>query len=508
MSVLRDPLRPVILAALACAMTAVGCAVGPNYERPKVDTPTAYRGASTQPSTQPTTQPTLGDLQWWEAFNDPTLKDLIHTGLANNYDLRIAVTRIEQARAQKQQAASQYFPAVGYTGGAAAGRNSFLGQPRPNESVTIPNLGTFGPDPYGDSYLAALSVAWEIDVWGRIRRLNEAALAQYLASEEARRNVTVSLVSAIAQTYFELLELDLEHQIATSTSKSMQENLDLFTRKYEGGAASLLEVTRATAQQAQVAAQIPEIERQMMLKENQLSTLLGQNPGPITRGKAGLVDITVPTIPEGLPSALLERRPDVRQAEEEMHSANAQIGVAVADFFPKIGLSALYGGASTELSDLTSSSSRTYSIGANLTGPIFEGGALRAQYEQAKAQWEQTKLQYQQTAMTAFREVADALISRQKLAQVVTEQKRAAKAAEQSVTLAEERYNSGKSAYFEVLDAQTQSFSAQSTLAKSQLNELNAYVQLYKSLGGGWSASDVPVATTQPSTQPTTAESD
>jgi multidrug efflux system outer membrane protein len=487
------------LAAIGLMLS--GCKVGPEYERPPVDAPTEFRGAATQPATGPTTQQTLGDLPWWDAFGDATLKGLIETALENNYDLRIAVARIEQARALKMQAGSQYYPSAGYTAAAATGRDSFLGSPRPPEQINIPGLGTFGPDPYQDSFLAALSVAWEVDLWGRIRRSNEAALAQMLASEEARRDIGVSLIASVAQTYFELLELDLERQIALSTVKDFTDSLNLFQRKFEGGAASQLEVSRAESSQAQASASIPEIERQIILKENQLSILLGQNPGPHVRNII-LDDIKTPEIPPGLPSQLLERRPDIRQAEDQVRSASAQIGVAAGNFFPRVGLSALYGGASTELSSLTDPSSVTSSIGASLTGPIFEGGLLVGQYKQAKAVWEQSKLQYQQSALTAFREVADALTSRKKLADVIVQQKRAVKAATQSTELAKQRYVAGKSAYFEVLDAQTQQYSVENQLAKAKLNELNAFVQLYKALGGGWSATDSAAASPAPATMP------
>jgi multidrug efflux system outer membrane protein len=485
------------LPAVAISAIAIlgGCRVGPKYERPTVDAPKAFRSASTQPApaTSPsTTQPTLGDLMWWDAFNDPALKQLIVTALQNNYDLRIAITRIDQANAQRMQALAQFVPTLGYSAGAAGGRNAFLGTPRPTESIDLPNLGTVGPDPYGKSYLAAFSAAWEIDLWGRIRSMNDAALAQYLATREARRDIDVTLVSAVAQSYFQLLALDLQRQIAVSTAKSLQDSLDLFTQKYQGGAASLLEVERATATQAQVAANIPEIDRQIALQENQLSTLCGQNPGSIHRGKAGLVDIKTPRIPVGLPSQLLERRPDIREAEDAVRAANAQVGVAHANFFPRVGLSALFGGVSTDLSKLTSPDARTYSIGATLTGPIFEGGALKAQYRQAKAAWEKSKLQYQQAALTAFREVADALISRQRIAENVRLLQRATDAAQRSVTLSSQRYQDGKAAYFEVLDAQNQLYADQSALAQAKFNELNAFVQLYKALGGGWNASDLP----------------
>jgi multidrug efflux system outer membrane protein len=493
----------VLLANLVLTALLSGCTVGPNYHRPSLDVPQTYRGSTTQSATAPSTQPTLGDLMWWDAFSDPTLKQLIHTSLQNNYDLRIAVTRIEQANGVRMQALSQLFPQLGYTGSANAGRNAFLGSPRPNDQITIPTVGTVGPNPYGDSYLAALSVAWEIDLWGRIRRSDEAALAQLLASEDARRNIGLTLVSNVAQTYFQLLALDLERQIAISTAQGLQSSADLFNRKYKGGAASLLEVTKANASQAQVAATIPLLEQQIALTENQLSILLGENPHAITRGQAGLVDIKTPEIPQGLPSQLLERRPDVREAEEQLISANAQVGVAIADFFPKIGLSALYGGTSTDLSQILSKSNVTYSIGADLTGPLFTAGALEGQYKQAKGASKQAALQYQQTVLTAFQEVSDALISRQKLAASIAEDQRAVEQSSETVKLTLDRYQSGKAAYFEVLDAQTQLYAAQDSLAQAQYNELAAFLQLYKALGGGWSAADVPMPTA-PTTQPTT----
>jgi len=488
-------LSSVALAGLLC-----GCKFGPDYKRPQVDAPKEFRGPTTKSASPSATQPSFGDIAWWDAFQDPVLQELIRTTLKNNYNLQIAVARVQQASAQRQQVASQLAPQVGYNTTAAKGRDSTLGSPRPPTEVNVPKVGTVQGNAYNESYLALLSVAWEVDLWGRIRRQTESAEAQEQAFEESRRDIGVSLISNVALTYFQLIELDRELQIAKSSVDGFQQSLNLFKQKYDAGASSLLDVNRAEATLESAAAQVPQIELQIVLKEDQLCVLLGENPKPILH-KAGLDSVVAPEIPIGLPSNLLERRPDIRQAEQQIRAANAQVGVAIAEFFPKIGLSAFYGGASTDLSELTSRSNVTHSLTADISGPIFTGGGLVANKRQAESIWRQAVLQYQQTALTAFREVADALNSRQKFGEAIVRQKRATDVAQQSVTLAVDRYQNGKSSYTEVLDAQTQLYSAQSDLAKLQFNQLSAFVQLYAALGGGWSATDKPIPTTLPTTQ-------
>jgi multidrug efflux system outer membrane protein len=419
----------------------------------------------------------IADLPWWEVFKDEQLRSLVQTALANNYDLRIAVTRIEQSRQLAVQARSQYLPFVNYSVGSSYGKNEFLG----NFTSTGKEQG---------SLLAFASVAWEADVWGRLRRLNEAARAQYLATEEARRGVMLSLVSELAQAYFELLDLYLQLDIAKRTTESFTQTLNLFNQRLEGGVASKLDTSRAAAALATAAASIPELERQIAINENQISVLLGDNPHPIVYTALLLDQIVPPDIPTGLPSALLERRPDVLAAEEQMRFANAQVGVATANFFPQIGLTTLFGRASTPLSTLSSGQTTVWSIAANLAGPIYQGGALKAQKRQSVAFWEQTKLQYEQTAQFAFQDVSNALISRQKYEAIRDQQMQAVQAYRESVKVSLQRYTAGKASYFEVLDAQLQLYPAETSLATTELNRRTVIVQLYKALGGGWNLKD------------------
>lgn len=460
--------KQLTLLALLASLT-FGCALGPNYKRPTVNSPENFRSAQTAAE-----QASLGDLPWWRIFQDETLQRLITEALENNYDLRVAVARVEQSRQLAAQARAQFFPQIGYGGTIATGRNSFLTTPSPNEGLTT------------DSALLDLSVVWEVDFWGRIRRLNEAARAEYLATAEGRRGVMVSLVASVAQAYLELLELDVELDIAKRNTKSFEDTLKLFTQRLEGGAASKLETSYAEGLLGTVAANVPEVERQIVIKENQINVLLGRNPGPVERNAALLQQAAPPEIPAGLPSELLERRPDIRQAEQNLRSANAQIGVAVANFFPKIGLTTLLGKVSPELSAFTSGTANLWAVAGTLSGPIFQGGALIAQYRQAKAAWEEAKLSYEQTALNAFQEVSNALISRQKLEATRAQQARSVKAYEEAVQVSMKRYVAGKASYYEVLQTQQYLFPAETTLAKTQLNQLLAVVQLYKALGGGW----------------------
>ncbi len=465
--------RPLAAAFLSATLMLSGCAVGPNYARPKVIVPADFRGAEGAAQ-----QASYADLPWWEVFKDEQLKALIKTALANNYDLGIAVSRVEQARQLANVARAQYFPAVNYSVGASDGKNEFMGS-------VAPGFGTTK-----GAFLAAGSVAWEADIWGRIRRLNESARAQYLSTEEARRGVMLTLTSNVAQAYFELLGLELQLQIAKENTASFTDTLKLFTQRYEGGVASKLDTSRAEAAQAAAAATIPEFERQIALQENVISVLLGSNPHPVVHTTKLLDEIVPPEIPVGLPSALLERRPDVLAAEQQVRAANAQVGVATANFFPQFGLTALLGQASTPLSKITAGSANVWSVAANFTGPIYEGGALRAQKRQSVAFWEQTKLQYEQTALNAFTDVSNALISRQKFEAIRAEQARSVAAYQEAVTVALQRYTAGKASYFEVLDAQIQLYPEQNSLAQTEINRRLVVVQLYLALGGGWNLTD------------------
>lgn len=469
--------RPVatILAVASIVLFLTGCAVGPNYRRPTVNAPATFRGAEGQAE-----QASFADLPWWDVFKDETLKGLIREALTNDYDLRIAVARMEEARAAAIQQRSTLFPQVNYQGEATRGRNSFLGTPSPGPGKTV------------DSYLAAFNATWEVDLWGRLRRLNEEALAQYLSSQEARRGVVLSLLSDVAQSYFQLLELDEQLTIAKRTSDSFAGSLRIFQDQLAGGTASKLDTSSAQAALAVANASIPEIERQIAQQENQLSILLGRNPGPIPRGATLLEQYMPPEIPTGLTSALLERRPDIREAEMNVRAANAQIGAAIGDFLPRIGLTTIYGGVSTELSTLTGGPANFWSAAANVSGPVFQGGRVYGEYRQAKASWEEAKLRYQETALNAFGAVSNDLISRQKLVAEREQQELAVNAYRDAVSVSRDRYLAGKASYLDVLQSQQQLFPAEISLAQTELNQLLEVVQLYIDLGGGWKTSVPP----------------
>ncbi|PYJ59066.1 MAG: RND transporter [Verrucomicrobia bacterium] len=444
-----------------------GCAVGPNYKRPGVVSPAVFRddGAPTNSS--------FADLDWWQVYEDTTLQALVREALTNNYDLRIAVTRVEQARAFAMQARSQFLPNVNYNGVVSRGRNDVFGSALPNNASTL------------SSAVATLNAFWEVDLWGRIRRLNEGARAKFLASEEARRGVRLSLLSEVAADYFRLLELDQELEIASRTTNSFAESLRIFSQRLEGGAASALETSRAEAALADATAAIPVILDQISSTENQLCLLLGRIPGPIQRS-GSFEAMMPPRVPAGLPSSLLERRPDVREAEQLLRSANAQIGESVAEFFPRIGLTALLGKVSPELSAFTLGNANARGIAASGSGPLFEGGRLVGQYRQARAARDEALLAYKQTALSALRDVSDALITRERLGESREQRARQVTALETAVKLSSERYAAGKASYYEVLEAQQQLFPAELNLARTQRDRLLATVELYKALGGGW----------------------
>jgi outer membrane protein, multidrug efflux system len=466
--------REWIVPAALAGVVLGGCAIGPDYKRPPVTPPDVFRGQVSAGETA-----SLADAPWWEAFRDPVLNGLIQQALASNYDVRIAAARVQNARAQALVARSPFFPQLGY--GASATQSKGLGN----------ILGLSGSSS-GEStlYLGAISMSWEIDLWGKIRRSSEAASAQLLASEEGRRAVLLSLLSDVAQAYFELLQLDARLAIARQSTEAYQGTYDLFKDRLQFGVASQLQTSRAEGALAQAAASIPEIESQIAAKENQISTLLGRNPGPIPRGTPLFDQAVTPTVPTGLPSALLERRPDLRRAEQELVAANAQIGVAKAMFFPQLSLTGLIGKASPELSALTGGAATVWQAGGMLTGPIFQGGKIYGNYKATLATWEETKWRYEQAVLQAFQEVSTSLAALDKLAGAETEQVRSVKALDQAVQHATDRYRYGLASYYEVLEAQQQLYPAQYQQVQIRLNRLLAYVQLYRALGGGWNLED------------------
>jgi multidrug efflux system outer membrane protein len=445
------------------------CALGPRYHPPAVESPPAFRGDEV-----PESNASVADLAWWDIFHDPALKRLIEEALANNYDLAATAARVEQARYAVGVTRADLMPQVGYEGSAERGRLF---------------TGVFG-NHTTNVFFGAFQMAWEIDIWGRIRRATEASLANLYAAEDVRRGVVLTLVTDVAQNYLELRELDLELEIAHRTRDSFQDTFDLFMRQFRGGVGNKLATARADAALAATAATIPDLERLIVAKENQLSILLGRPPGTITRGNVLTEQSLAPSVPVGLPAGLLERRPDVLQAEQNIVAANALVGVAIASFLPRIGLTTLYGGQSSELENVVKSAGNVWSIGAALTGPLFQGGRLYYNYKGSVAVWEEAKLAYEQTVLNALAEVSTARVARQKFAAAQVELERQVGALNDSVRLSTLRYTGGLADYYEVLEAQQQLFPAELDLARSRLNELVAFIQLYRALGGGWRAEE------------------
>lgn len=462
---------PALAFALAAAGALGGCAVGPNYKRPALPAPETFYGSPGSAS-----EASLADTKWWEVFGDPVLRTLIEEGLRTGYDVRLAAARVEEARARYGIAGSLYYPEIGISGGVSRVHTSTFSTPG---NVT------------GNQVTANGLLSWELDVWGRIRRLNEAARAQYLATEEGRRGVELSLVADVASAYFDLRELDAELEISRRTRATFQNTYDLFSRRLEGGAASALETARAEVLLANASAGIPVLEQRIIARENQITLLLGRPPGPVPRGGALTEQSLPPAVPAGPPSALLLRRPDVRAAEQTLIAAGANVGVARAAFYPTLSLTGLLGGTSPGLRDLFAAG-RTWSIGAGLLGPLFAGGGLRAQERAARAQFDQARVLYEQSVTRALGEVSSDLVAIEKLAAEEAERARAVNAARESVRLATRRYESGLSAYFEVLDALQQLLPAETTLVQTRRDRLTAFVSFYRALGGGWSDAPPP----------------
>ncbi len=456
---------------VALALAAAGlcaCAIGPNYERPDVADPARYRGWVEAPEAA-----SLADLPWWEVFGDPVLVQLTTLALEQNLDLVQATARVEQGRALVGAARSEFYPQVGYEGRGGRVRVPISADPG-DDHTTFTSL------------FAGLSLAWELDVWGRIRRASEAAQAELYADEYVRRGVLLSLVSGVASSYFELIELDRELEIARESRDAFQETLDLFQRRFEGGVGSKLPTRRAEAALADAEAAIPELESRIVATENRISVLLARPPDEVARGRPLVAQETPPSTPPGIPAQILERRPDVLVAEEEIVAANARVGVAMGNFLPRIGLTAVYGGASDELHDLVTGSASLWNVLGEVAGPLFQGGLRLSQYRAQKSAWEEAKARYEQTVLTALAEVSDALVAQQKLAQERTQRERQVKALSEAVDLSLLRYRQGLAGYYEVLDAQQQLFPAQRLLARVQRDQLDVVVRLYRALGGGW----------------------
>lgn len=463
------PVLLLLLAALA------GCAVGPNYQRPKTDTPSAFRAAATSTNDLSATN-SLADLGWWQVMNDPQLQAYITEALTNSWDIQIAAARVLQAEAVARVTRSQFMPTVG------AGADWTTARTSQNGPSAAP-----GMDPqkeFGSVY--GTMAAYEIDLWGRIRRANEAARAQLLATEAAQQTVRQTLVAQVATAYLSLLELDYELEIAQRTYSVRTNSLALTTARAEGGVSSLQDVRQAEILVSTAQAAIADTHRRIEQQENELNILLARNPGSPQRGEGLLRQKLDVTVPPGLPSELLERRPDIRTAEQQLVAANADIGQAKAAFYPKVTLTGFYGYQSVALSDLFSSTSRTWQFGPAVTVPLFTGGALRGNLKLARARFDEAVAQYQKTVQNSFREVSDSLIAYQRTREFRARQEERTQANRSATELANIRYEGGVTSYLEVLYNEQEVFSAELGLAQAQLNELLSVVALYRSLGGGW----------------------
>ncbi len=462
-------MRP--LAPLAAYLALIGCAAGPNYERPAANVPAAYRDAGSGDAMIASAQ-SLGNARWWDLFDDPVLQQLIRVALQQNYDARIAAARVLQAQAQLTITRANQFPLV------SAGAQGFS-ERNPRISTTIPAYEENGGE-------VDLSVVWNLDFWGRYRRETEAARANVLASEWGRRAVYASVVSDVAAAYFTLRELDAALEIARNTLASRQRSLQLTNVLAQNGSASTLDLRQSEQLVYTAAETVPDLERQVVQQENLLSNLLGDNPGAIARGRPLTEQPDPPTVPAGLPSELLERRADIRQAEDQLIAANAAIGVAKAALFPSIALTGTGGFESYALNNLFTNSARLWNVAGTLTQPVFAAGSLRAGLRLAEAQQQQMLLTYQQTIKTAFQQVSDALVAYRKNREYRAQQEALTAAAADTDRLSRLLYEQGGASYLQVLSSETNYFAAQLNLSQAQLNERLALVQLYNALGGGW----------------------
>jgi multidrug efflux system outer membrane protein len=452
------------------AIVVSGCTVGPNYKKPAVSTPPVYRGLAPEAATAGETA-SLGDEQWWQVFQDEQLQGLIRTALQRNYDVRVAGARILQAQAILGITRADQFPTVQ---GQAAATNIRNAQTKvfPASETNINQVGA--------------RADWELDFWGKFRRATEAARANLAAAEWARGEVVRQLLASVAGGYFTLRALDLQLEISRNTLASRQDSLRLTRVLAEGGSTSLLDVRQAEQLVYTAGSEIPALEQQIEQQENLISILLGNNPGPITRGRTLTEQPHPPVVPAGLPSSLLERRPDILEAEQQLVAANAQIGAAKSLYFPQIALTGTAGYQSTALTSLFAGPAGFWTFGATLAQPIFNAGRLRSNVRLAEAQTQEAVLFYSQTVQGAFRDVSDALIAYRKTQEFSQQQKLLVDAARDATRLSHLRYSGGAASYLEVLTNDTNYFTSELGLVEAQLNEQLALVQLYKSLGGGW----------------------
>ncbi len=454
------------------ALSLAGCAMGPDYKRPETAAVRNHRGA-----TAPATEASLADLAWWDLTkDDPVLVGLLKEALEKNQDLKIAAARVEEARAISR--INYVLPQVNAGAGAARGRIS-------------ENVGSLAGGQTVNAFELSAAFTWEIDLWGRLRRTNESTLARFLATEEARRGVYLDLVSDVAAAYYQLRSLDLQLEIARRTVGSRKESFDLVEKRLRGGIGNKLESSQAASALAQTEVAVPQLEQAIFEQENLISLLLGRPPGPIARGKA-LGELPAAEIPAGLPSALLERRPDVLEAEANLRAANADVGVAEANLFPQLSLTGSAGFQSTDLSDLLKSPSFIWNIGGGLLAPIFQGGRLRREADAARARWDQARLAYEKAALAAFGDTASSLYAIGKAREIREANGRNVAALRDAEKTALLRYDGGVSPYLEVLDAQRSLFTAELFSATSLRDQWLAVIRLYRALGGGWNTPEMP----------------
>jgi len=457
--------------ALIALFILTGCMVGPDYQRPAVDTPQNWRFEDKEAKDMVNTL-------WWEQFNDPVLNDLIRIAIEENKDVKIAAARVEQFLGQYGTTRAALFPQVGID--ATAGRQRWSQSTGPVPYERDPSIQTTF-----DNYEIYVNVNWEIDLWGKLRRATEAARADLLSSEEARRSVILSLVTSVANSYVNLRDLDKQLVLTIETAQNYKTYYDLFSLRYKYGVVSEIEVKQAAAQYEQAMANIPTLQKDISQQENALSLLLGRNPGPIPRGKT-IDELTPPAVPAGLPSDLLLNRPDIRQAEQNLVSANANIGVAKALYYPTISLTGLFGFASMDLSDLFHGPAKMWSYAVPVTAPIFTAGSIEGQVRSAEAAQQETLVRYQQVIQTAFRETDDSLVDHQRTREQLASLGRETAALREYVRLARLRYDNGYTSYFEVLYSQNLLYNSEILYTRAQGTLFQSLVNLYKSMGGGW----------------------
>lgn len=455
-----------ILSTSLTLLLLAACAVGPDYEKPEINTPDAYRFSDEEASD-------VVNTEWWTQFDDPVLNELIDEALRSNLDVRTAAARVEQFAARLNITRSDFFPQVGY--GVSADR----------QGISRDKADGLGIDSITTSYEATINVGWELDVWGRIRRASEASRAQLLAAEESRRTVIMSLVSSVATSYISLRRLDAQLEIAIRTRDLRAESLRLFEMQFNGGVISQLQLSQIESEYELAVSAVPLIERDIAVLESLIATLLGRNPGPVPRGKS-IDKLTLAQVPEGVPSELLLRRPDIRLAEQDLISNNALIGVARAAYFPRISLTGLAGFVSGDLDAWFDSDSVAWAAGGALAGSIFTGGAIKGNVKQAEALQQQSLYTYQQSILTALKEVEDALIGTQKAREKLLSDGRRVDALKEYARMARLRYDNGFTSYIEVLDSERSLFAAKLTYVDTQKDIYVGLINTYKAMGGGW----------------------